>query len=70
MKCKVCGEKLRLDKEYRYEVVKIPDTMGVLLGCKREVFEAFDCPKCGCQNIVNVREVSTNVANEKSEDEE
>ena len=70
MKCKVCGEKLRLDKERRYEVVKIPTGLGIFSGERTTVFEAFDCPKCGCQNIVNVKEVSTNVANEKSEDEE
>lgn len=23
-----------------------------------KVFEAFDCPQCGCQNIVNIREGS------------
>ena len=23
-------------------------------------YEAFDCPKCGCQNIVNVREPEYN----------
>lgn len=67
MKCKVCGERLRLDKECRYEVVKVPDTMGVLLGCKREVFEAFDCSKCGCQNIVNVKEVSTGILKNSKE---
>ena len=21
-----------------------------------KIFEAFDCPRCGCQNIVNIRE--------------
>ena len=68
MKCKICGERLRLDKEYRYEVVKVPTALGVLGGQHTTVFEAFDCPKCGCQNIVNVKEVSTNVADEKDEE--
>jgi len=68
MKCKVCGEKLRLDKECRYEVVQTPTVFGVFAGDYKKVFEAFDCPRCGCQNIVNVKEVSTNVANEKDEE--
>ena len=21
-----------------------------------KIFEAFDCPRCGCQNIANIRE--------------
>lgn len=69
MKCKVCGGRLRLDKECRYEVVTVPTIIGVFSGEHTTVFEAFDCPKCGCQNIVNVKEVSTNVANVESEDD-
>lgn len=68
MKCKVCGKRLRLDKEGRYEVVIVPTGIGVFSGEHTTVFEAFDCPRCGCQNIVNVKEVSTNVANEKDEE--
>lgn len=55
MKCKVCGKRFKLLKENRYEVVKIP----VGLNCLTEgsvTYEAFDCPRCGCQNIVNIKE--------------
>ena len=54
-KCKVCGSKLTLHHSLRYEITKMP----VGLNCLTEapiIYEAFDCPKCGCQNIVGVRE--------------
>ena len=56
-KCKVCGKRLRLLKENKYEIVQKPVGMNVLTqGTK--IYEAFDCKKCGCQNIVNIREES------------
>lgn len=64
MKCKVCGKRLRLDKECRYEVVKIPTALEIFSGKSTTVFEAFDCPKCGCQNIVNVKEAPTIIEGE------
>ena len=58
MKCKVCGKRMRLKAQDRYEVVVKPVGLNCLTtGTK--VYEAFDCGNCGCQNIVNVREVST-----------
>ncbi len=56
MKCKICGKKLKMKKEYRYEIVQKPvGLVSLIEGTK--VFEAFDCTECGCQNIVNVREM-------------
>lgn len=57
MKCKVCGKRLRLKSIYRYEVVKVPTGLSLLTN-GTEIFEAFDCQTCGCQNIVNIREKS------------
>ena len=47
-RCKVCGKRLNFDKAKRYEIKKTSIT---------KTYEAFDCEKCGCQNIVNIREV-------------
>ena len=59
MKCKVCGKRFKPIKENRYEVVKNPE--GILaLTQSSTTYEAFDCPRCGCQNIVGVREVEKN----------
>lgn len=54
MKCKVCGKRFKLLKEKRYEVTNVTTTITALIGTNT-VNEAFDCPKCGCQNVVNVR---------------
>ena len=58
MKCKVCGKHMNLNKKNKYEIVK--DRYEILEPTKgfvsQIIYEAFDCPRCGCQNIVNVRE--------------
>lgn len=54
-KCGVCGRRFRLLAKNRYEVVKSP----VGLNCLTQgtiYYNAFDCPYCGCQNIVGVVE--------------
>lgn len=57
-KCNVCGRRFRLLAKNRYEVVRRP----VGLNCLTEgtvYYNAFDCPHCGCQNIVGVIEKET-----------
>lgn len=58
MICKVCKSYYKPKKENRYEVV---ESKGVLsaIAAPAKVFEAFDCPKCGCQNLVNIRETGS-----------
>ena len=55
MKCKVCGKRFKLLKENRYDVIKRPVGINIMTEAPT-IFEAFDCPVCGCQNIVNVKE--------------
>ena len=58
-RCKICGRFFRLKSENRYEVSDrqlVPALTSLIK--KATVFEAFDCPWCGCQNIVNVRETN------------
>lgn len=57
-KCKVCGKLFRLKANRRYEVISNPVGLGFLVE-KPHILECFDCPRCGCQNMVNVREVGT-----------
>lgn len=54
-KCKVCGVRLIMHKDLRYEIVKYPVGLNVLTESPK-IYECFDCQHCGCQNIVNVRE--------------
>lgn len=54
-KCNACGRRFRLLAKNRYEVAKSP----VGLNCLTQgtvYYNAFDCPHCGCQNIVGVLE--------------
>ena len=54
-KCNVCGRKFELLAKNRYEVAKIPVGFNCLT--QRTIYyNAFDCPHCGCQNIVGVLE--------------
>lgn len=55
MKCKVCGKRFKLKKENKYIKIKYPAGLSVLID-NTVFYECFDCPKCGCQNIVNIRE--------------
>lgn len=52
--CKVCGKDFELIKDNKYIVQENKGISGIANGYKK--FECFDCPHCGCQNIVNVRE--------------
>ena len=55
MKCKVCGKRFKAIAENKYIAI---EKIGALEGLTKapKIFECFDCIKCGCQNIVNIRE--------------
>ena len=56
--CKVCGRDFPLMAEEHY-TTKEPEKTGLtaaLAGSDPKLHDAFDCPHCGCQNIVGVRE--------------
>lgn len=57
-KCKVCKKKFNLKKENKYQIYVAPVGLNCIVEGGK-TFEAFDCPMCGCQNIVNIREVGT-----------
>ena len=53
-KCDVCGRRFLLRAKNRY-VVEVP--ANLLEARVRAIYyNAFDCPHCGCQNIVGVLE--------------
>lgn len=49
--CKVCKTRFTPTQEARYTVEGKTEMFAT---AKRQI-ECFDCPKCGCQNTVNVR---------------
>ena len=54
MRCKICGKRFKLQKENKYEVVIKPIGFDAI-SQRDKNFECFDCPNCGCQNVVNVK---------------
>lgn len=54
-RCKICGRYFRPKKNKKYEIVKEPTGLNVLVE-EPTIYECFDCPRCGCQNIANIRE--------------
>ena len=55
IKCSICGEQVELRKENRYEVVIEAGTLQKSFGAKDRLYEAFDCPHCGCQMLMQER---------------
>lgn len=59
MICKVCKRRFVANKNDKYLVQKDRSIIDTIMTAPA-TYEAFDCPKCGCQNIVNVREPEVN----------
>lgn len=57
VECKVCGAKFTPISCNRYEVV-----IDAMFGPTR-IGEAFDCPVCGCQHVLNTRYAKINEDN-------
>lgn len=55
MICKVCKRYFRAKAENKYLVTEELTPIETIIKRTR-TFECFDCPKCGCQNMVNIRE--------------
>lgn len=56
--CAVCGAKLELNKMYHYIVRDDGYTGAVTVFTKEQeepMYDAFDCPVCGCQYIAQER---------------
>lgn len=54
IKCKVCGTRFAMSKESLYLATEKTAVLAALT-TPAKAFECFDCPKCGCQNAVNIR---------------
>lgn len=50
--CKICKRRFELKKHFRYTAVRTESIFPL----KTSLHDAFDCPHCGCQNIVGIRE--------------
>ena len=54
MTCKVCGYTFRLDRCKHYTAAD-PHGVAQSIGGGVVLYDAFDCPSCGCQNIAGER---------------
>lgn len=54
-KCNTCGKHVKLRKENRYEVVIKAEAWQKSFGAKDRLYDAFDCPRCGCQMLMHER---------------
>ena len=54
--CKVCGRPFALNAEEHYVTERAPGSVPGIFMVGRENFaDAFDCPHCGCQNVMQDR---------------
>ena len=54
--CKVCGRPFALNAEEHYVTERAPGSVPGIFMVGREIFaDAFDCPHCGCQNVLQER---------------
>lgn len=54
--CKICGRDFPLIIEDHYTAKEAsPTGLAALSGVPRKLFDAFDCPHCGCQNVMQQR---------------
>lgn len=56
--CKVCGRDFALmaEEHYTTKEFKATGVVAAFSSTEPKMHDAFDCPHCGCQNIVGIRE--------------
>lgn len=65
MKCSVCNREFELLAENKYVVTKLSLKEIRKKGYIKDVFDAFDCPFCGCQLIAGNRYLNiSNIEND------
>lgn len=74
MTCKVCGREFALIAEEHY-ISRDPEETGLAAAFGRkmegEQYDAFDCPHCGCQNVIQKRKIVVSeliISKEENED--
>ena len=54
-KCKSCGKKFTPIKGAVYQVREESTLVEAIGGNTKKIYEAIDCPKCGCQKLLGIR---------------
>lgn len=55
MKCTICGKRFSVKKKYVYNVVFKQNEVLTFAG--DVIFDAMDCPNCGCQHLLKERKL-------------
>lgn len=55
MKCKVCGKRFSPDSKRLYQVTEAFSVSSLVTKPLNVVYDAMDCPRCGCQMVLNER---------------
>lgn len=69
-KCKVCGKRMKLRAADRYEVRVAEESSILALALYTNLsktYEGFDCPHCGCQNLMQIRETDVILKGESND---
>lgn len=71
--CKICGHGFEPTKEGHY-IARDPGVTGAFSGLgshdEDHLYDAFDCPNCGCQYIAQDRKYKTAMDDPVTEEEE
>lgn len=67
IRCKVCNTRFMAAKEAMYLATEKNAVLTALTN-PAKAFECFDCPKCGCQNAVNVRMAAVTASGDEKEE--
>ena len=72
IKCKVCECEFIPEKKEHYvsrDEVKV-GLSNLAGGMEEKIYDTFDCPQCGCQNVMGERKRPLYIKLEKVEEEE
>lgn len=72
VKCTACSRLFELDRKIHYIARANVNSViaSALVGTDYKLFDAFDCPRCGCQNIIGDRKHAYNGINTEQIKEE
>ena len=69
LKCKACNTRFAPNIEMLYLVQERVSGLALLAsGSNPRTLECFDCPSCGCQNMVNIRATEASVETEQPDE--
>lgn len=71
LKCKICGTEFPAIKEKHY-IAKDPGTTGAVRAVynnEEKIYDAYDCPICGCQIVAQDRKRTYRALEREEEDE-